>query len=386
MPDPCDDPARPAALDTYGILDTPREPGFDRLVELAARLCGIPIAVINLVGARRQWFKAETGLGIRETPLDVSICRHFLLRPGLTVVPDMRDDPRLRDNPFVAGEAGLRFYAGCLLRTAGGQGLGTLCVLDPRPRDLDEDQRFALCALAGQVMAQMDLRLALRQKERLLERQALLTREVHHRVKNSLQLVSSIIGLQLRGLEDPAARAALGDAAGRIRRIAAAHEHLHQDEEVTETVDLAAFLRRLIEDLRATAPAGVALALEAPPPPGVAVPLGTAVALSLIANELATNALKHAYAPGEGGEVLVALRPEGPGRRHLLSVRDRGRGLPADLDPRRSRSLGTRIVLALAQQIGAEVAVADAAPGTEARIAFDPEAPAPAPAPAAART
>ncbi|MEE4740899.1 hypothetical protein V2K88_04370 [Pseudomonas alliivorans] len=79
--DTADSPERLAALRSYGILDTPRESDFDDLVELAARLCGAPISVVNLIEDHRQWFKAEVGLGIDETPLDVSICRHVLLQP-----------------------------------------------------------------------------------------------------------------------------------------------------------------------------------------------------------------------------------------------------------------------------------------------------------------
>jgi GAF domain-containing protein len=140
----CADPGRLGALRGYEILDTPREPEFDSLAELASRVCRTPIAAVNLIEDRRQWFKAEVGIGVREMPVEDSICRHFLLRPGLNIVHDTRADPRLSGNPLVAGEPGLRFYAGCPLQTPEGHALGTLCVLDHRPRDLDEDQRFAL--------------------------------------------------------------------------------------------------------------------------------------------------------------------------------------------------------------------------------------------------
>ncbi len=113
--DICRDPERIAAFAPYGILDTPREAEYDDLAQLAAQVCKAPIAVVNLVLADRQWFKAEVGLGVRETGLDASICRHLLLTPGLTVIPDTREDPRLAANPLVAGEPGLRFYAGHLL-------------------------------------------------------------------------------------------------------------------------------------------------------------------------------------------------------------------------------------------------------------------------------
>lgn len=349
----CDDPDRLAALRRYRVLDTPREPAFDGIVELASRICRTPIAVINLIESRRQWFKSEVGLGVRETPLDVSICRHFLLSPGLNVVADTREDARLRGNPLVAGEGGLRFYAGCLLQDADGHGMGTLCVLDRRPRDLDEDQRFALRTLADQVMAQMDLRLVLHHKEELLTQRELLMQELNHRVKNSLQLIGSIVGLARRSIRDPAASAALDDVRGRIASVAAVHEHLYRAGEVLETVELAAFLDALVGELRRSAPGAAEIEFRAEGP--TPVPLAWAVPLALIANELVTNALKHAYPEGMAGPIRVTLSTLG-GRRHALTVADEGRGLPPGFDPGAAATLGVRLVWALARQIGAGVA------------------------------
>ena len=121
---------RLAALRSYRVLDTPPEPQFDDLVQVAARVCQTPIAIVNLIEERRQWFKAEIGLGVREMPLDVSICSTAILQPGLFVVPDLTKDPRFNCNPLVTGEPRLRFYAGALLESPNGLPLGTLCVLD----------------------------------------------------------------------------------------------------------------------------------------------------------------------------------------------------------------------------------------------------------------
>lgn len=158
---------RLAVLRDYGVLDTEREAAFDDLVALAARICEAPIAVVNLIDADRQWFKAETGLGVRETPLATSFCAHALLLEEGMVVADAALDPRFADNPLVTGEPRLRFYAGRLLKTPEGLPLGTLCVLDvrPRPEGLNELQAMALRTLADQVMSQMELRRALRLRE-----------------------------------------------------------------------------------------------------------------------------------------------------------------------------------------------------------------------------
>ena len=147
---------RLAALDSYAILDTPLEQDFDDLVRLAAELLEAPIAAVNLIAEKRQWFKAEIGLGVREMPLDDSICSRMLLQRGELIVPDLLADPRFTCNPLVHAGPGLRFYAGELLETPNGLPLGTLCVLDtkPRPEGLTDRQCFVLRTLARQARSE----------------------------------------------------------------------------------------------------------------------------------------------------------------------------------------------------------------------------------------
>jgi signal transduction histidine kinase len=153
---------RVAALRRYDILDTAPERAFDDLVALACEACGAPISVVTLVDEARQWFKAERGLGIRETPRNVSICARAMLEPGVFVVPDTTKDARFNANPFVTGAPNLRFYAGATLESDDGMPLGMLCVLDYQPRaGLTDSQKRILQVLARQVMTQMELRRAL---------------------------------------------------------------------------------------------------------------------------------------------------------------------------------------------------------------------------------
>ena len=160
------DARRLAALACYQIVDTPREASFDELAELAADLCGAPIAVVNLIASHRQFFKAEVGLGVRETPLDNSFCIHALLEDEFLLVPDATQDARFACNPLVTGEPHLRFYAGALLKTADGVPIGTLCVLDYQPRTLTALQQKSLRVLARQVMAQLELRREVIERDR----------------------------------------------------------------------------------------------------------------------------------------------------------------------------------------------------------------------------
>lgn len=154
-PLPADDTARVATLRSLNILDTPPEERFDRLTRLAKRLFGVPIALVSLVDANRQWFKSCEGLNVKETPRDVSFCGHAILRDDILMIPDAMLDERFHDNPLVTEEPHIRFYAGCPLRVANGSKLGTLCLLDVKARELDDEERELLRDLAR--MAEQEL-------------------------------------------------------------------------------------------------------------------------------------------------------------------------------------------------------------------------------------
>ena len=172
---------RLAALLRYDIIDTPKEPEFEDIVRLASDVFDAPISVVNLIASDRQWFKAEIGIGARELPLDVSICAHAILQEELFIVRDTLLDDRFCNNPLVKVDGGLRFYAGALLKTEEGLPLGTVCVLDtkPRPEGITDRQRLTLEVLARQVMTQLELRRSIVQRD---ERSAVLQEEVISRI------------------------------------------------------------------------------------------------------------------------------------------------------------------------------------------------------------
>lgn len=163
-PIPVNEAERQAALLRFDILDTDFEAAYDDLVDLAAHVCGTPIALMTLIDRDRQWFKANLGLReLRESPRASSFCGHAIHSRELMIVPDARTDQRFHNNPLVADYPHIRFYAGAPLITPDGYALGTLCVIDSEPRDLSEEQQYFLNILARQVMANLQLRLNFQQ-------------------------------------------------------------------------------------------------------------------------------------------------------------------------------------------------------------------------------
>jgi PAS domain S-box-containing protein len=150
---------RLAALRELGVLDTLAEPAFDAITRTAAQLCGVPIAHISLIDAQRQWFKSSFGMpGATETPRDVAFCDHAIRDDALFEVPDATRDERFAANPHVTGEPDVRFYAGAPIVLPGGERIGTVCVIDRTPRQLDGQQRTMLQSLAAIVGAMLTQR------------------------------------------------------------------------------------------------------------------------------------------------------------------------------------------------------------------------------------
>lgn len=168
-PQPPDEAARLGALRAYYVLDTGPEEPFDDAARLAAQVCETPVALVSLVDAERQWFKARIGVEASQTPRSVAFCAHAILGRDLLEVPDAAADPRFSGNPLVTGAPHVRFYAGAPLLTADGHALGTLCVIDHRPRQLSPGQRQALAVLAKQVVAHLELRRRVRELSALAE-------------------------------------------------------------------------------------------------------------------------------------------------------------------------------------------------------------------------
>jgi len=195
--------ARLAALQRYGVLDTPPDAAFDDLAALAAAISGSPIAMVSLVDSGRQWFKARIGLAISETPRQGSFCDHALRQPQqVMVVRDASADPRFAQHPQVVGPEHVRFYAAAPLLSPEGLALGTLCVLDHQPRDFTPAQAQALTMLARQVMAQIELQhqrrelmLTVTQRNADLAAQHLLREALAEREQRLVRIAAQVPGM-----------------------------------------------------------------------------------------------------------------------------------------------------------------------------------------------
>ena len=305
------------ALRRYDILDTPPDGAFDRVTSLASRLFGVPISIISLVDQDRIWFKSKQGVDASEIARDPGLCASAILQNDAWILKDASVDPRSMANPLVAGELGWRFYLGVPLQTWDGHNLGTLCVIDQKPREVSDREVEQLKDLASLVMDQMELRLTARnavaQREMLLQ-------ELHHRVKNNLQILLSVISLSERQAQNVETIAFVRALKGRLLAMGSAHEAM-RDVESLNTGRSGQLLNELAEAI------GSALGHEGEFVTQIEdyeVAHDVLMPLSLILNELLTNALKY----GRDPNAKIAVYFGRDGENYELTVRDSGPGFP----------------------------------------------------------
>jgi signal transduction histidine kinase len=329
---------RVAALHAYRVLDTAPENDFDDIAQLAAQLCGVPIALVSLVDSDRQWFKARIGLDVCETSRDSSFCSHAMWGDGVMQVRDARHDPRFADNPLVLGAPHIRFYAGAPLITPAGEPLGSLCVIDTRPRLLTPAQVHGLATLARHVVVQLELRKYARDVQALNERLRNADRlkdEFIARVTHELRTPLTSIHGYLEVLDDPELPPGTNARfVERIRRNSDRLMHLVDDmllasqvntDTITlhrRTVDLAGLARTAAGQNSALAVAkDLTVTAEAPSPIPVTA---DGRRLAQVLDRLVLNAIKFT----ERGNITVSASTVGGTA--MLQVRDTGIGISTE--------------------------------------------------------
>jgi len=338
VPQPVNENERIAELQEYNILDSLPENDFDDITKIASQICGTPISLISIVDKERQWFKSKQGLEVQETPRDVAFCAHAILEPSnVFVVKDATKDDRFYDNPLVTGAPHIAFYAGVPLVTENGNALGTLCILDQRPKELDDRQKETLRALANQVVCLLELR---KKKEELFR-----TTEELKRANEDLERFAHVAAHDLKSpcnsilaltelLKDTCGSALEGEAVAMLDHIGYATSNLRKLIDNTLRHSLAAHNIRqsreyftfdsLISELRGLldVPEGLHFYSEAS---GESVFSVKSAWLQILLN-LCTNAVK--YNDKTSGFVKVVFSQDDCFYR--FSVTDNGMGIPED--------------------------------------------------------
>jgi GAF domain-containing protein len=191
---PENETGRLATLRAYQILDTQPDTEFDLITVLASKICDVPIALVSLVDERRQWFKSKIGLNVSETNRNIAFCGYAILQRDVMEVRDARADQRFAGNPLVTSDPHIRFYAGAPLVTADEHALGTVCVLDDKPRTLTGQQRESLSILSQLTMAILNFRKEIREVSKLASEREWLIDELNQTLAASKQREMPDIG------------------------------------------------------------------------------------------------------------------------------------------------------------------------------------------------
>ena len=337
-PLPVDEPARLAALYDTGVLDTAPEEDFDDIALLASEICGTPMGLVSLVAVDRQWFKAKVGLDIDETGRDLSFCAHAINGHDLLEVPDATVDERFADNPFVTAEGGLRFYAGAPVVLDGTYAVGTVCVADRVPRELNAEQRRGLRSLARHAAVQLELRRYARHAGEIADRMRQLDRmkdsflaTVSHELRTPLSTIRGYLEMLLEGGFD-------GETSQRFLSVMQ-----RNSDRLLRLIDELLLVARLTEesmelDVTELDLADVAHQVTTGCRPlaehkhvklrdrtrGPVPTRGDAKRLSQAVNHLVVNAIKFT---GEGGEIIVDSNAAGEPE---LTITDNGVGIPVE--------------------------------------------------------
>jgi len=287
---------RLAALNKTKLLDTAAEARFDGLTRIASKALGTEVALVSLIDENRQWFKSKVGTEESETPRDIAFCHHAIQKPGIMVVKDATKDERFKDNPLVTGGPNIAFYAGAPLITRDGHALGTLCVIDSKPRpDFDDDDKQILADLAASVMTEIEVGA----QEQKIDDLSVVNEELQHRMGNMYAHVSSLVSLMDRSIDNKEdfaknLRARINTLAQTQALIA---EHRYESVSISKIIEttLSPFMtENLSKRITVQSTDGFDLSQRA------------AFTVTLMINELATNAIKHGALSTEDGVINIS--------------------------------------------------------------------------------
>ncbi len=390
---PSNDSERVAALESYGILDTPGETTFDLVTSMVSQMLQVPHSCVSLVDTDRVWFKSAVGVEASEVTREAGFCSTLVVSDeDVRHIEDASQHPEAKKNSLVCGQPGIRFYAGAPLCTPEGHRIGTLCAFGPEPRGFSETERASLLNLATLVMHEIELRSTRRQLERTeaalrqsqrLESIGLVASGVAHDFNNLLsgilgnaellrrRLVGNSDGQELVAeIETTGRRAA--DLVGQVLAYAG-----REDDAPPTPVDVNALVCETHRMVGPSLPSGVVIRLD--PEAGLPTVLGQATGLRQLVMNLLTNASE---ACGEaGGEVRLTTAWDAAAGTVVLTVADDGRGMVDEVKTRiyepffsskaSGRGLGLAICRRIVEQHDGTIAVdSEVGRGTTFRVTF----------------
>lgn len=357
--------------------------GMQALLQEAARVCAQGLQsqlckVMEYLPEEHQFIvRAGVGwkpgvVGHARTGADSESPTGYAFKTGVPIISNhLEGESRFR-TPALLAEHGIKRAINAVIQTDGKR-FGILEVDSPvEGRFTEADLIFVegFANLLGVALERQRTEEALKQQEVLLQdalrHQEFLTKEISHRVKNSLSMVASILSMQSRATSDPGLQRGLADAQMRVQTIAKMHDQLWRTDDI-HSVSLADYLGALCDHIRASAP-NYQVVCDVTP---VSVSTDQAISIGLLVNELITNAVKYAY-PDGSGEVRLIVKPEEQDGDLRLEISDKGIGLPAGQGLAEGSGLGTKLVSSLSRRIGGQVQWQDAAPGTRFVMVFRP--------------
>jgi signal transduction histidine kinase len=336
-PIPPNEAERLSSLYEYNLLDTLPEEEYDNITRIASEICNVPISLITLLDTDRQYFKSVKGMNDKQTSREVSFCSHAILSPNeMLIVPDSSQDDRFHDNPLVTCEPHVAFYAGVPLVNESGHAMGTLCVLDRKPRELTNEQKETLRALASQIVTYFELRKKNFQLDKQKAELELLNKELErfayvaaHDLKspcNNLKMIADLLKTMYADKLDADGEFmlnALGEASGTLSGLidgillhTKAVNSAQQQKQYIRFGDLMEEMRLILDlpkDFSFTYD-NADLQLYVPKP-----------VLQQVLLNLCTNAIK--YNDKAQGTIHVSV--EDKGEEYIFSVADNGKGIPA---------------------------------------------------------
>ena len=338
-------------LNSYEILDSPPEEDYNSLTFLACEIFNTPIALISLVDEDRVWFKSIYGSNISEIERETSFCTYAInSSENVFVIEDARKDSKFKNNPSVIGQSKFVFYAGAPLVDSDGHVIGTLSIIDTKVKSFSNKEAYQLKILANQVMKLLDLRKKNNHLKILNNEKTILLKEIQHRVKNNLQLISSLISLQISKLSDKNLSDSFNICLNRIMAISNIHQNIYL-ESARERVNFKIYITDLLKsfEIAHSSVKNIQNEIE-----DITLGLDIAVPLGLIISEILTNTFKHAFTDSQEKHVQIVFQKKENDQLELI-IKDSGVGFNTTEKWETSDSLGFEIIKTLIDQINGSI-------------------------------